>query len=440
MHCSQCGADNREAANFCDSCGASLAAEAPATIGKGARPESKTGERRHLTVLFCDLVNSTSIATHLDPEEWREVVASYHRAATEAITRFAGHVAQYLGDGVMAYFGWPEAHENAAESAARAGLAILEQIEQLNRQSGHGKLSVRVGMDSGAVVIGAGAGKDTDVFGDVPNIAARTQAAAEPDSVVITAATERLISGLFVVQSRGAQSIKGIEHPVQLYQLIRPSTARGRLEASAAARGLTRFVGREQELGFLRDCWESAITGEGRAVLIIGEAGIGKSRLVQEFRHHVAGTPHVWAEAAASRFFQNTPFYGVADMVRALQQGYGSSLSRVGEAVVQQRSRRRTDRAVAPTTNDQSTPGVFPRTEKEPTRLKSSLDFELEPPPIAQLFLAGRLRSQRPNLRPQTSGIVCCLPWLNGCWLQPESCRPQWRSRTCIGPIRLLWS
>ena len=144
------------------------------------------GERRHLTVLFCDLVGSTEIASHLDPEEWREIVAGYHRAAAQAIERFGGHVAQYLGDGVMAYFGWPEAHDNDAERAARAGLAILDAISKLNEHPTHPKLSARVGIDSGAVVVGAGAGKDADVFGDTPNIAARVQSAAEPGTVVIT--------------------------------------------------------------------------------------------------------------------------------------------------------------------------------------------------------------------------------------------------------------
>ena len=323
MRCSQCGSDNRESAKFCDSCGASLRDGAAAIIETNARPTSAIGERRQLTVLFCDLVNSTSIAAQLDPEEWREVIASYQRATAEAITRFGGHVSQYLGDGVMAYFGWPEAHDNAAESAARAGLTIVEQIAKLSPQPGHAKLSVRVGIDSGRVVVGAGSGNDADVFGDVPNIAARTQAAAEPDTVVVTGATQQLIPGLFVAQDRGAQSVRGIERPVRLYRLIRPSGARGRLDATAAARGLTQFVGREEELRLLMNSWERTLTGQGHAVLIIGEPGIGKSRLVQQFHQGIAGIPHAWAEATASRFFQNTPFYSVANTVHALQEIYG---------------------------------------------------------------------------------------------------------------------
>ena len=269
-------------------------------------------------MLFCDLVGSTEIASHLDPEEWREIVGEYHRAAAQAIERFGGHVAQYLGDGVMAYFGWPQAHDNDAERAARSGLAIFDALSKLNQNPTHSKLAARVGIDSGTVVVGAGAGKDTDIFGDTPNIAARAQAAAEPGTVVVTGAVHRLISGLFVAENRGAQALKGIERPVQLYRLVQPSGMRGRFEAAAATRGLTPFVGREDQLRLLTSRWERALDGEGQVALIIGEAGIGKSRLVQRFHEQIAGTPHTWVEAAAGAFFQNTPFYAVTEMLREL--------------------------------------------------------------------------------------------------------------------------
>src|SRR5216684_6609828 len=172
--CQKCGFENPSEARFCAQCAAPLDVAAP--IRPVTEPnDGLTGERRHLTVLFCDLVNSTSIAAQLDPEEWREIVAEYHRAAAQAIERFGGQVAQYLGDGVMAYFDWPEAHDNDAERAARAGLATLDAISKLSEQSGRQKLSARVGIDSGAVVVGAGVGKEADVFGDAPNIAARVQ-------------------------------------------------------------------------------------------------------------------------------------------------------------------------------------------------------------------------------------------------------------------------
>jgi class 3 adenylate cyclase/tetratricopeptide (TPR) repeat protein len=290
------------------------------------------GERRHLTVLFCDLVGSTALAANLDPEEWRELVASYHQVAAEAISRFSGYVAKYLGDGVMAYFGWPEAHDNDAERAARAGLAILEAITGLNEQPSHPKLSARVGIDSGTVVVGTGAGKDADVFGDVPNIAARVQAGAEPDTVLLSAATHRLISGLFVVEKIGARELKGVASTIELFRVVRPTGVRGRI---GAARSLTPFVGREEELQLLLNRWERARAGEGQLALMIGEAGIGKSRLVAEFHERIRDTPHIWMESAGEQLFENTPFHAISQMLTQwleLQALGGAQRSRANES------------------------------------------------------------------------------------------------------------
>jgi class 3 adenylate cyclase/predicted ATPase len=354
MRCSKCGCENREGRKFCTSCGTPLASTcpkcgasveldekfcgecgttlgntAPATAnGTESLAASADGERRHLTILFCDLVGSVALTSQVDPEEWRAMVAGYQRAASEAITRFGGEVVRYVGDGIMAFFGHPVAHDNDAERAARAGLAILDTIAKPNSQAGHAPLSVRVGIDSGQVVVGTGAGDVVDAFGDAANIAARVQATAEPNSVVITGATHRLISGLFVVQDRGTHSLKGIERPVQLYRVIRPSGLRGRLEAAAAAGGLTPFVGREEELRLLLSRWERARDGEGQVVTLIGEAGIGKSRLLRRFREQIADTPHTWLEAGAGAFFQNTPFYPVTDLLR---QSLGEGSDRVAE-------------------------------------------------------------------------------------------------------------
>ena len=326
--CQKCGFGNPSEARFCAQCGAPL--ETTALPRAPAEPNhGLTGERRHLTVLFCDLVNSTNIAAQLDPEEWREIVADYHRAASQAIERFGGHVAQYQGDGVMAYFGYPEAHDNDAERAARAGLAIVDALSRLNQQSARPELSARIGIDSGTVVVGASAGRDADVFGDTPNIAARVQTAAEPGTVLVTADTHRLVSGLFVVEDRGAQVLKGIERPVQLYRVVQPSGVRGRLQAAAAAHGLTPFVGREDELGSLVNRWEYVLDGEGQVVLIVGEAGIGKSRLVQRFHEQIADTPHTWVEAAAAPLYQNTPFYPISEVLRQLV--WEQSLDRLGD-------------------------------------------------------------------------------------------------------------
>src|SRR5712692_10597604 len=360
MRCSTCGTDNAAGSRFCTQCATPLGKRCPkcaheniseakfcaqcaAPLDGSSAPsqaearDELTGERRHLTVLFSDLVGSTALAAQLDPEEWRAILADYHRAVGQAVERFGGYVSQYLGDGVMAFFGWPEAHDNDAERAARAGLAILDTISKLNEQTARPELSARIGIDSGAVVVGASAGKNADVFGDTPNIAARVQAAAEPGTVVITDATHRLVSGLFVVDQLGAQALKGIERPVQLYRLIQPSRVRGRLEAAAASRGLTPFVGREDELRLLMSRWERALDGEGQVALIIGEAGIGKSRLLQRFHEQIGGTPHTWIEARAGAFFQNTPFYPVTELLQQFLGGNGDKSAEVQLAQLEPR-------------------------------------------------------------------------------------------------------
>jgi class 3 adenylate cyclase/tetratricopeptide (TPR) repeat protein len=313
--CAKCAFSNAYEAKFCAQCGGALDAAEP-IHAKANLVDGLTGERRHLTVLFCDLVGSTAIAARLDPEEWRETLAGFHRTAAEAITRYDGHVAKNLGDGVMAYFGWPAAHDNDAERAARAGLAILDAIARLNEQPGHAELAVRIGIDSGLVVIGKGAGQDAEVFGEAANTAARVEAAAEPGTVAVSDAAHRLVSGLFVVEDLGLQTLKGIEQPLQLYRVVRPSGVRGRFQAATAAGGLTPFVGREDELRLLTSRWERVLGGEGQVALIIGEAGIGKSRLLQRSHEQIAATPHTWVEAGAGAFFQNTPFYPVSEILR----------------------------------------------------------------------------------------------------------------------------
>ncbi len=271
-------------------------------------------------MLFCDLVGSTGIAANLDPEDWRETLTSYYRTATEAIVRFGGYVAQFLGDGLLVFFGYPEAHEDDPQRAVLAGLAILNGMRALNSRIANDrlpKLAARIGIHSGSVVAGESNGKGANVFGDVPNLASRVQTAAAPDTVLITAAVHHLVSGLFVVEDRGEQQLKGVEQPIRLFRVIQPSRARGRLAAAAVQR-LTSFVGREDELRFLLNRWDQVREGEGQVVLVLGEAGIGKSRLVERFREQIADDPHTWVESAAALLHQNTPFYTVEDM---LQQG-----------------------------------------------------------------------------------------------------------------------
>ena len=330
--CAQCGSDNPTGKRFCGDCGAALAASgAPAQSSSSSQTTvevrsptppssaatSTDGERRHLTVLFSDLVGSTEIAAHLDAEDWREIAAQYQRTAAAAVTRFGGHVAKYLGDGLMVYFGWPEAHEDDAERAVRAGLALVDDVDALNGRLASEykvKLSVRVGIHAGSVVMGHGGGAETDVFGDAPNVASRVQSAAEPDSVMITPAVHELVSGLFVVEECGAHQLKGIERPLQLYRAIRHTVARRRTR-NTAVRALTPFVGREEEMGLLLSCWERAREGQGQLVLVMGEPGIGKSRLVEEFQVRIKDEPHLWVECAGEKFFQSTPFHAVTQIL-----------------------------------------------------------------------------------------------------------------------------
>jgi len=335
FRCPRCGAENTAPFKFCHDCGIALVEEV--RMVAGFRWASKTepghieatagdGERRHLTALFCDLVNSTEISARLDPEDWRDIAADYQRSSAEEVTRLGGHVAKYLGDGLVVYFGYPEAHEDDGERAVRAGLAIVGAVAALNERivGKHDvKLSVRVGIHAGSVVVGQGGGGEADVFGDAPNIASRVQAVAGPNSVFITSAVHELVSGLFVVEDRGAQPLKGIAEPVRLFRVIEASGARGRFKV-AAARGLTPLIGRAEELRLLATRWEMAAEGHGQLVLISGEAGIGKSRLIEEFRRRLVGQPHIWIESGASPLHENTPFYAVTEMIRNGQRPSGT--------------------------------------------------------------------------------------------------------------------
>ncbi|MGH7839896.1 MAG: adenylate/guanylate cyclase domain-containing protein [Candidatus Binataceae bacterium] len=207
--CPRCGANNKPEAKFCNECAAPLDASTPATATDNFR-DAAQAERRHLTILFCDLVGSTAIAAQLDPEEWRETVAGYQLAAAEAITGFEGYVARYVGDGVLAFFGYPAAHDNDAERAVRASLALLDALERLNQAPGHAKLSARIGVNSGPVVVGGGTGQEADVFGDAANLAARVQAAAAPGTVAISAATLRLVAACSSSKSWARRRSRGL--------------------------------------------------------------------------------------------------------------------------------------------------------------------------------------------------------------------------------------
>jgi class 3 adenylate cyclase/tetratricopeptide (TPR) repeat protein len=282
--------------------------------------ERIAGERRQLTVLFCDLVASTELAGRLDPEDFCTVIRTYDETAAHAVERFGGHIAQYLGDGLLAYFGYPQAHEDDAERAVRAGLAIVDEMARVNGQFQEQqlRLAVRIGIHTGPVVIDKGGDAKPMIFGQTPAIAARVQCAAEPDTVLISRATHQLVAGVFVVEDRGPCALKGVEDRLRLYRVVRPSGVRGRFDA--ASRHLTPFVDRESERRLLRERWEQARSGKGQVVTIVGEAGIGKSRLVRALQEDIAGEPHVWIKFQASPHHRNVPFHAVVDM---LEVGFG---------------------------------------------------------------------------------------------------------------------
>jgi class 3 adenylate cyclase len=240
-----------------------------------------TAERRQLTVMFCDLVGSTALSARLDPEDLRGIIGAYHRCCTELVECNGGFVAKYLGDGVLAYFGYPRAHEHDAERAVRAGLALVEEVPKLDTAAA-APLQVRVGIATGLVVvgdlIGAGAAQEQAVVGETPNLAARLQVIAEPNTVVIADSTRRLLGNLFELKDLGSRDLKGIAGPARAWAALRASSAVGRFEALHAS-GLTALVGREEELELLLRRWSKARSGEGQVVLLSGEAGIGKSRV-----------------------------------------------------------------------------------------------------------------------------------------------------------------
>ena len=331
MTCPACTHVNPPGSRFCNNCGHNLAA-APSSTQLETRPVPEAerspiepsipeAERRQLTVMFCDLVGSTNLSGQLDPEELRAVIRAYQAASTEVIQRFEGHVAQHLGDGLLMYFGYPAAHEDDAQRAVRTGLGIINAMSALNQRlaPAHGiQLAVRIGIHTGLVVIGdigTGSRQEQLALGETPNVAARMQGLAEPDTVVISDATYRLVEGYFACETLGERALKGVADPVNIYRVLHESGVQGRLDI-ARTRGLTPFVGREQEAGLLLERWGQMKSGQGQVVLLSGEAGIGKSRLIQVLREQIAKEPHTWLECRNSPYYTNTALYPVIDWLQ----------------------------------------------------------------------------------------------------------------------------
>jgi class 3 adenylate cyclase/predicted ATPase len=270
--------------------------------------ESGAAERRQLTVMICDLVGSTPLATRYDPEDLREIVGAYHRCVADTVGRFGGFVAKYMGDGVLIYFGYPEAHEDDAERAARAGLATIEAVGQLATQE---PLNLRIGIATGLVVvgdlIGAGAAQERGVVGETPNLAARLQALARPGTLVVANSTRRQIGTLFEIEDLGPQLLAGFAEPQSAWRVVGESGVVSRFEALRS--GTTPLVGRDEELDLLMRRWEQAKSGEGRVVLVSGEPGIGKSRMTAALSQRVETEPHIRIRYFCSPHHQDSALY-----------------------------------------------------------------------------------------------------------------------------------
>jgi class 3 adenylate cyclase/predicted ATPase len=343
MRCPLCGRENPEDASFCGLCGAALVGEAtcsdcgrsnPATEtfchGCGRRlrgppptaaaaPAPIDGERRQLTVMFADLADSTALSGRLDPEDLRDAVRRYHAACAKAIERFGGYVGKWLGDGVLAYFGYPASHEDDAQRAIRAGLEIVAWARQ-QTDAGDQPMAIRVGLHSGLTVIGEmGSGErieHADVVGETPNIAARVQSVAPRNAVVMSPATERLAHGFFLTESLGEQRLKGVARPIEVFRILGESGAASRLDT---AERLTPLVGREQETSLLRDRWQKAAEGQGQVVVLSGEPGIGKSRLVRTLLERLPDE-HLRITLQCSQFHQNSALYPLIEHFERLLQ------------------------------------------------------------------------------------------------------------------------
>ena len=317
LRCPSCGAEHGAQARFCMQCGTALkpAASSSATV-------TSPIERRHMTFMFCDLVGSTQLSREIDPEDLRDIVTDYREAAAAAVRRYEGTIAQYYGDGILIYFGYPIAHEDDARRAVQAALDIVDAVAKLNtrlRTEQPVSLAVRIGVHTGTAVVGdVGGANRTErlAMGDTPNIAAGIQGLAKPNTVVISPATFALVADFFRTQSLGAQVLKGAVDPVEAFVVLGPSGAHGRVDGASAPQ-LTSYVGRESIMAPLRTAWRDASAGSGRIVILSGEPGVGKSRLLHVFRDELSAEMHHQLDCFCSPYHGSSALYPVTEMLRA---------------------------------------------------------------------------------------------------------------------------
>jgi class 3 adenylate cyclase/predicted ATPase len=381
---------------------ATLRNEGRLELGAAERREAidtATAERRQLTVMFCDLVGSTALSTRFDPEDLREVITAYHRTVGEIIAAGGGFISRYMGDGVLVYFGYPQAHEDDAERAVRAGLAAIEAVRRLDVKSV--RLQTRVGIATGLVVVGdvvgEGPAQEQSVVGETPNLAARLQNLAEPDTVVIAASTRRLVGNLFEYRDLGAVEVKGIAAPVPVWQVLRPSAVASRFEALHGS-ALGPLVGRDEETDLLLRRWARAKGGDGQVVLISGEPGIGKSRITAELEERLRGDSHLRLRYFCSPYYQDSALFPFIE-----QLGRASKFAsddppavKLGKLKALLARAARPDEDVAfladllslPASEDQALPDLSPQRKKERTleALIGQLEGLARQQPIVAVF------------------------------------------------------
>jgi class 3 adenylate cyclase/predicted ATPase len=321
LRCRACGSLNPAGAKFCGDCGAGLTSKTTAypvdRSARALRPTETEAERRHLTVMFCDLVGSTVLATELDPEDLAEVIRKFQAVCVSAVEHVRGHVARFMGDGIVAYFGYPQAYEDDAERAVRAGLDVAAKVSRLLLPSGE-RLQVRVGIATGLVVVGETLGESSAqeqaAVGITPNLAARLQALADPNTVLIAESTQRLLGNVFVYEAVRPYQLKGFAEPVSAWRVVGERVVDSRFDAQRSGR-LTQFVGRQHELQRLLDLWDKTKCGECHVALLCGEAGIGKSRISKMLHDRLSDTPHLRIQYQCSPYHTNSPFYPVINQL-----------------------------------------------------------------------------------------------------------------------------